>query len=164
MTSGNAGSPTAETAGGPSSGDVLTITAHYVRADAPRGVAYFEHPERWEARKEHYVKKATVEVPVEDLPPGDGPPGDGPPGDEQDLKTLALARAFRLLQNGIAAGKGRITEERPKRRSLSVGDVLILKGIPHEVTRFDFCDITGRKEETPDTDIRYEISGSEEPE
>lgn len=159
MISASAGSPTAKTTGGASSGDVLRITAHYVRADAPRGIAYFEHPERWEARKEHYEKKATVEVPIEDIPPGEGPTGD-----EVDLTTLALNRAFRLLQNGVAAGKGHITEDSPKRRSLSVGDVLILKGIPHEVTRVGFCDITGRKEETPGPDIRYEISGSEEPE
>ena len=157
MISGNATSATAETTGGPSSGDVLRITAHYVRADAPRGVAYFVHPERWEARKEHYDEKATVEVPVEELPSADGPPGD-----EVDLTTLALEHAFRLLQNGISVGKGRSTEGSPKRRSLSVGDVLILEGTPHEVTRTGFCDITERKEvETPDLNIRHEISGAE---
>ena len=160
MISGNATSTTAETTGDPSSGDVLRITAHYVREDAPRGVAYCVHPERWEARKEHYDEKATVKVPVEELPSGDGPPGD-----EMDYTTLALEHAFRLLQNGVSVGKGRITEESPKRRSLSVGDVLILEGTPHEVTRTGFCDITKRKEgETSDLNIRQEISEAEKTE
>jgi len=161
MISDSATSATAETTGGPSSGDVFTITAHFVREDAPRGIAYFVHPERWEARKEHYDEKATVEVPVEELPSGYGPPGD-----EMDYTTLALEHAFRLLQNGVSVGKGRITEESPKRRSLSVGDVLILEGTPHEVTRTGFRDITERKEvdtgtQTSDINIRHEISGAE---
>ncbi|MCS3659924.1 hypothetical protein [Salinibacter ruber] len=106
-----------------------TVEVYHVRRDAPKGVAFFEHPEKWEDRQEYYRKVATVEVPA------------GKAGDVDKV----LEKAWQCLQHGVDGPESVIVKAHvERRRSTSVGDVMLTSA--------------GVSEESPETDLRpYEV-------
>lgn len=117
---------------------------HHVRREAPRGTAFFEHPEKWDDRREHYRHVATVTV--------------RRPAEEETGRLLE--DAWRELQNGVRGPENASAEcHVQRRRSTSVGDVMILypsaagdeaDPIPFEVGTIGFRRIT---EENPDPSV-----------
>ena len=127
-----------------------TLKIYHVREDAPHGTAFFEHPESWDERKEHYKLVAQ---------------GDRPPLlvglDHRDV----LEDVFGAEQNGVNTGESTtftITEEETPRRSLSVGDVVILDGTPYEVGSVGFRNIKDRNEQGTMGDTPMEILSEDE--
>lgn len=113
-----------------------TVEAHHVTPDAPKGVAFFEHSESWDARREHYRHVATLEVPI---------------GEETSIEQI-LEQAWTRLQNGIdGPGSLRVESHVEERRSTSVGDVMVvsmsqpeqsdLDSFPYEVGTIGFREI-----------------------
>jgi len=106
-----------------------TVEVYHVRRDAPKGVAFFEHPEKWEDRRDYYRQVATVEVPAAKI------------GDVDEV----LEQAWQCLQHGVdGPGSVIVKTHVERRRSTSVGDVMLTSA--------------GVNEESPETDLRpYEV-------
>lgn len=122
----------------------VTVEVHHVYRDAPKGTAFFQHPEKWEDRREHYRHVATAEVSGSAT---------------KDIKPL-LEDAWRELQNGAGGNKKTVAVEPhvARRRSTSVGDVMIVKdvaagdreeAVPFEVGHVGFRKIIDENHETP---------------
>lgn len=93
-----------------SDGRTATVEVHHVTRDAPKGVAFFEHPESWAERREHYRHVATVEVLF---------------GDETSIEQI-LEQVWTRLQHGVdGATSARVESHVTNRRSTSVGDVMV---------------------------------------
>lgn len=111
-----------------------TLRIYHVRKDAPRGTAFFEHPESWDERKEHYKLVAR----------GDTRPA-LPGRDHFDI----LEDVYNAEQNGVGfeAKMFTLDEEETPRRSLSVGDVVVVDEKPYEVGSVGFRVISDRNEQ-----------------
>lgn len=120
---------------------VVTVEVYHVEQEAPRGTAFFEHPERWETRRKHYRHVATAYV----------------HGPANRTAQQILDDAWVKLQKGVGETTATVSVDchAKQRRSTSVGDVMILDAgdldadalgrdgsIPFEVGTVGFRDIT----------------------
>jgi hypothetical protein len=110
-------------------GDGITrVHAYHVKREAPRGVAFFEHPESWEERQSLYRKVALGRT-------------------KRFSGQEALEEAWKDLQHGVR-GACWMKEHVMNRRSTSVGDVLLLQEngdwAPFEVGNLGFRKIEER--------------------
>jgi hypothetical protein len=140
----------------PPDDDAITITVYHVEKEAPRGLAFWEHPDPWNKRGEFYRKVATVEVPrsvslKDSSAADDGTGGTGETDEADRSPRAALEEAWAALQNGAgSAASADVTNHVNKRRSTSVGDVMVLcrpgdgkaeSEVPFEVGTLGFREI-----------------------
>jgi len=109
-----------------------TLKIYHVSNEAPHGTAFFEHPESWAMRKEHYKLVAQGNKRV------------AAGRDHYDI----LEEVFKTENGQSGSTLFTITEEETPRRSLSVGDVVVLgEDKPYEVGRVGFRPIWERNEQ-----------------
>lgn len=107
-----------------------TLKIYHVSNEAPHGTAFFEHPESWAMRKEHYKLVAQGNKRV------------AAGRDHYDI----LEEVFKTENGQSGSTLFTLVEEETPRRSLSVGDVVVL-GEPYEVGRVGFRPIGERNEQ-----------------
>ena len=108
------------------------LKIYHVSNEAPHGTAFFEHPESWAMRKEHYKLVAQGNMQV------------AAGRDHYDV----LEEVFKTENSQGSSTLFTITEEETPRRSLSVGDVVVLdEDKPYEVGRVGFRPIRERNEQ-----------------
>jgi len=107
------------------------IEVYHPAEEAPHGTRFHEHPEAWRERREHYEKVAE---------------GSCQPNAFENLGAI-LEAVWTEEQNGVEEHPGPLTMEPAPRRSLSVGDVVLIDGTPFEVGSVGFRIIADRNED-----------------
>lgn len=119
----------------------MNAKVYHVKRNAPRGIAFHEHPEPWKERRGHYTLVAEYET-----------------TELSDSKEGHISFCECIFEEENLAGEGSVdngtdtpehierTESVRPRRSLSVGDVVLVDGVPYECSRIGWREISNRNE------------------